>query len=129
MASTATRYGLRPIISTPVKQVSIEDTVAENADYAIKTINLRKNTYREHGSLRGTLKAVGTVSTLRDKVLLVDRLTGEQTKCYIKGKDLEEQVRRGWKKRVVLSGEIEVEKKDGQASQDARARRSHFGKP
>jgi hypothetical protein len=112
MASTATRYGLQPIISTRSKQVPIEDSVASNADYVIKTIYLEKTTYREYGSLRGMLKAVaGTKQELRDKVLLVDRLTGDETKCYIKGKDLEEKVREGWKKRVVLSGEIVVDRK------------------
>jgi hypothetical protein len=40
-------------------------------------------------------------------MLLVDRLTGEETSCYV-GEELDREIRNAWKKRVVVTGTIEM---------------------
>ncbi len=66
--------------------------------------------YKEHGSLRGTLKTVAAVRAETDEVILVDRLTGAETRCYFQDQDIEAKVRAVGKNRVVVTGEIFVDR-------------------
>lgn len=111
MATIANRWLLTPVVQTESATVQVESTVAENADWAIKAAELEKPYYREYGSLSGTLKAVNAVTRKKDHVILVDRLTGDKTLCYVRGQQLESKVREGWKQRVVITGDIFVDRK------------------
>ncbi len=102
---------LSPFVSAAGKRVEFSESLADNANWAIRTIAAERRYYKEHGSLRGTLKTVTSVRAQTDKVILVDRLTGEETQCYFHSKDIEAAVREGWKHRVVVTGDIYVDRR------------------
>jgi hypothetical protein len=100
-------YGVIPVFITFTKTVPVERVAGENADWALKTLMLKKQTHSEYGSLRGELTELSKSSRKRDKLVLVDRLTGEQTPCYV-GEELDPEIRAAWKRRVVVTGRIIV---------------------
>jgi hypothetical protein len=109
MAQVGVRYGLHPIVATGRRETKVRRAVAKNADWAIRTLDLRKRTYKEYGTLQGMLKEL-SVSRGRDKLVLVERLTGEETPCYLRGEGLDAVVREAWKKRVAATGDIYVDR-------------------
>jgi hypothetical protein len=100
-------YGIIPIFVTYGTTVFVQRVAGENADYALRELSLRKTIRREYGSLRGELRELAASSRKQDKMLLVDRLTGEETSCYV-GEELDREIRNAWKKRVVVTGTIEM---------------------
>jgi len=109
LANTARRFHLRPVVSTAARTVHVARELARNADWAIKVLHQEKNRYTEYGSLEGILRVLD-VSNKRDKLVIVDRLTGHETRCYLLCDELEAKAREGWKKRVIVTGTITVNK-------------------
>ena len=109
MARIGVRYDLRPVVSTGTRNIRVRKIVVRNADWAMKVLDLGKPTYKEYGSLEGTLRQL-SVSHSRDKIVIVEKLTGEETPCYLRRPELDTVVREAWKKRVVATGEIVVDR-------------------
>jgi hypothetical protein len=109
MAHIGVRYALRPKIATEGREILVKKSVARNADWAIKRLSLRKSTYTEYGSLEGVLQEL-SVSHGRDRLVIVEKLTGEKTPCYLRNPSLDAELRKAWKKRVVVTGEIVVKR-------------------
>jgi hypothetical protein len=100
-------HGVFPTVVAVTLRVPVERVAAENAAWAMKSLELMKQTRREYGSLRGELRELSTSSRKRDKLVLVDRLTDEETTCYV-DETLDAEIRRAWKRRVEITGRIEV---------------------
>jgi hypothetical protein len=112
MALVAKRYGLKPTLSTASTRVIMEDEVAENADWAMKADELKKKFYTEHGSLEGVMTQLSTSDLRgRDRLVIVNRVTGEHVTCYFHSSELEQKAREAWKRRVVVTGRIRVNSK------------------
>ena len=79
----------------------------------MKALRQRKNLFCEHGSLEGYLRDLSG-SGDRDKVVIVDPHTNDETLCNLnpdKLAELEKQVRVAWKHRVVIIGTITVNRR------------------
>lgn len=91
--------------------------IAENANTAIRKIELdkarRSGNFVEFGEIEGRLKDVSELQD-RDKIVIVDSLTGRKTPCFFRGPEVEQKVRDGWKHRVVVTGDITVNKATGE---------------
>ena len=111
MASYVRR--LSPTVRSANKRIELNEDLASNADNAIKVIGVERHRYKEFGSLRGTLKSVAAVREKTDKVMLLERLSGEEIPCYFHNKDIEDEVRKGWKHRVELTGDIYSDRATG----------------
>ena len=105
LVSHGKQYAVNPVFATFTKRVPVEHVAGENADWAIRVLSLRKQKRCEYGSLRGELMELSASSRPRDRLVLVDRVTGEKTHCYV-GEELDAEIRAAWKKRVVLTGRI-----------------------
>jgi hypothetical protein len=109
MSTIANYHRLSPTIATATKSTRIEESVAENADWALKADAIRKQGYFERGSLEGELLTLSSsAKQKRDTLVIVNRVTGEEITCSLASKDLEPLVREAWKRRVVVSGKIFV---------------------
>jgi hypothetical protein len=100
-------YGLLPVVVAPANRIPIERVAAANAAWAMRALELQKPIRHEYGSLRGELRELRSSSRKRDTLCLVDRLTGEEIPCYVDEK-LDPVVRKAWKRRVELTGRVEV---------------------
>lgn len=93
-----------------------DQAVAENAERALRKIELenakRAGRYVEYGELEGQMKELSELAG-RDKIVIADDLTGKKTPCYFRGEALEEKARGAWKRRVVVTGEITVDRQTG----------------
>lgn len=98
--------------------VAATHTVAQNANNAIHLLELHKaklaGRYFEYGTIEGHLKTL-TEQSDRDKLMVVDELTGKPTRCYIRRTGLDEEVRKSWKRRVAVSGTMTVDRNTGDA--------------
>ena len=94
--------------------------VAQNASHVLKVIALdrakRSGKYVDYGSIEGTLKELTSLEG-RDKMVIVDDLTGASIACYFRNKAIEAKARTAWKRRVSVSGEITYDKLTGDPSQ------------
>lgn len=108
MASISDHYRFDPIIFTPARRICMEDSIAANADWAMKSEELKKKHYIEHGSIEGELRILsGGGGRQRDRLSLFNRITGEHIPCYVPSKSkLETRAREAWKQRVQVSGQI-----------------------
>lgn len=97
---------------TATAQAAADKTVAQHASYAIKILEL-KPYYTEHGTIEGTLKQLG-VARGKNKLMVVDGLTGKETPCYVDDEGLEDLIRRAWKCRVAIEGMIRVARDSGE---------------
>jgi hypothetical protein len=66
--------------------------------------------YRECGSLRGTVKIATADRAELDEVFLVDRLSGEETRCHFDDDSFAAKLRDVGNRRVVLAGDIYVDR-------------------
>ncbi len=107
LVQAATSFNLDASVSAGASHISIERPIGANADWAIKVLDLQKPRYTEYGAIEGTLKGLSTSGEHRDKLVLVDRLTGEETPCYLR-EDLDTKAREAWKKRVVVTGQLVI---------------------
>ncbi len=69
--------------------------------------------YFEHGTIEGQLRELG-ISRNRDKLVIVDALTGQHIPCYLTDERLESTVRQAWKCRVRVEGRIKVDRQTSQ---------------
>lgn len=89
--------------------------VSENAIHARRVLEQKRvkdsGTYIEYGSIEGYLKGLEEQSR-SDKIIIKDALTGQEIPCYFKGADID--LRKGWKNRVIASGDITVDRLTGE---------------
>ena len=107
LVSQSARFGLASSVLTPTNTVLIGHSAASNADWAMKNIEVKKRIRRKYGSFRGELKELSSSHRREDRLVLVDRLTGEEIPCYV-GESLDKDVREAWKRRVEVTGRIET---------------------
>jgi len=98
--------------STASKTIDADRRIASNANYAVRELQMRKRHYFEYGMIEGQLRELG-VSRTRDRLGIVDPLTGQQTLCYLRNEQLESLVREAWKCRVRIEGKIKVDRDTG----------------
>jgi hypothetical protein len=93
------------------ERIALNNRVAQNANSAIQRLALasakRPGHYSDFGEIQGRLREVSEQSD-RDKIVIIDELTGKKTPCFFRSQELEEKVRAGWKHRVVVTGELKV---------------------
>lgn len=91
-------------------------SMSQNANHAIQTLEQRRakksGQYIEVGTIEGRLRGA-TEFKRRDKIDIVDALTGDTTPCYCEGERLDALVRKAWKHRVSVSGKITVDRYTG----------------
>jgi hypothetical protein len=92
--------------------------VAANAQIAARRMELirakQSGQYEEYGSIEGHLKELSEQSG-RDRLVIVDALTGKPTRCYIRKRELEKQAGCAWKQRVAVTGNILTDRFTGEA--------------
>lgn len=102
--------------STDGKTAEATKEVAANANSAIRRLELEKASksgqYIEYGEIEGHLKELTELSG-KDKLLIVDDLTGIKATCYARGATIEQKIRDAWKRRVCVTGRITVDKFTG----------------
>jgi hypothetical protein len=108
IVTKAKQHGLQPKFSTPIHKVKVARNVARNANWAMKTLAIHKSRYTEYGTFEGYLRELN-VARNRDKLVIVDALTEHAIPCYFKQLELEDDVRKAWKRRVIVTGEITVD--------------------
>ncbi len=108
MVTKAAQHSLQPKFSTFLHEVKVARKVANNANWAMKALALQKSHYTEYGTLEGYLRELN-VSHNDDKLVIIDALTDQEIPCYLKQLELEDNVRKAWKKRVRVTGEITVD--------------------
>lgn len=91
------------------KSARASGAVFENANFAIRVLESKRlrerGKRREHGSIDGHLSELSAQAS-KDKIVVVDRLSGFKTRCYFHDEELEQRAREAWKKRVEVTGEI-----------------------
>ena len=112
IVSEAKLHRLKPIYSTSKLEVQISRAMAVNANRARRTLEMRKSQVVEYGTIEGRLRELGE-SHSRDKLGVVDKLTGEVTQCYLRNEALEPTVLQGWKHRVAVTGDITIDRQSG----------------
>ncbi|MCH7725343.1 MAG: hypothetical protein IH991_02500 [Planctomycetes bacterium] len=104
--------------TTHKKTARATHEVSRNAHHAISVIEHAKakqsGQYVDFGTIEGRLDSLETQER-RDKVRIVDDLTGVKTLCYFRNDELEEKARKAWKHRVSISGEITIDRYTGDA--------------
>jgi len=94
----------------------VNKQVASNANEAAGQLELarlrRSGKSVEYGTIEGQLKELSEQFG-RDKIVIVDDLTGYETRCYLHGTELEEKARKYWKHRVGAVGEITTDRSTG----------------
>jgi hypothetical protein len=116
IVSAAKAHGLRPVYFTVAREVRITRKVAVNANRARRVLEMRKSRLVEHGTIEGRLRDLSE-SHSRDKIGILDRLTGEVTRCYLRDESLECKALQGWKHRVAVTGQITVDRQSGRPVQ------------
>ncbi len=98
-------------------KASVSHQLAKNANIAKRVLELERGefgiTYTEYGTIEGRLRGLESLAGSKDKIVIEDDLTGDQVFCYCRGADIEQQVRKAWKQRVGISGEITVIRESG----------------
>jgi hypothetical protein len=112
IVSTAKVFGLRPVYFTVAREVRITRMVAVNANRARRALEMRKSRLVEHGTIEGRLRDISE-SHYRDRIGVLDKLTGEVTRCYLRNESLERKALQGWKHRVAVTGQITVDRQSG----------------
>jgi uncharacterized protein (UPF0218 family) len=112
MVAVAYLREMTPIVSTNGEVVQAERAVTENAAYAIQSEPLRDKYYYEHGSVEGVLTELrSTPVARRNRLCIVDRVTESKIKCSAKNGISDDEIRRAWKRRVIVFGKIRVDKR------------------
>ena len=106
----AKRHRLAPVVSTAGKTVRIADVLAANATWASRALEAKARYLKEYGALEGILKELRAATRGGDRVVLVDRATGDETLCILAREELEDIARRTWKKRVSIEGTIYIDR-------------------
>jgi hypothetical protein len=92
-------------------------SVSENANHARRVLEheriKRSGKYVEFGTIEGELKQLTGLAN-EDKIIIEDELTGHKVSCYFKNASLDSVVRRAWKSRVSVTGEITVDRLSGE---------------
>ena len=112
IVSGAILYRLKPVYSASSKQVKVVKKMAANANQARRTFDMCKTRLIEYGTIEGRLRDLSE-SHSRDKLRVVDKLTGEVIQCYLRNETLEPIVLKGWKHRVAVTGDITIDKQTG----------------
>jgi hypothetical protein len=112
IVSESKLHCLKPIYSTSSLEARITRAVAVNANRARRELEMRKSRLVEHGTIEGRLRELSE-SHSRDKLGVVDKLTGEVTQCYLRNEALEPMVLKGWKHRVAVTGDITIDRQSG----------------
>ena len=105
-------HRLTPVYSTSNLEVRITRAVAVNANRARRALEMRKSRLVEYGTIEGRLRDLSE-SHSRDKLGVVNKITGEVTQCYLRNEELEPMVLQGWKHRVAVTGEITIDRQSG----------------
>jgi len=116
IVSAAKVHGVRPVYFTVAREVRITRMVAVNANRARRAIEMCKSRVVERGTIEGRLRDLSE-SHSRDKIGILDRLTGEVTRCYLRDESLESKALQGWKHRVAVTGQITVDRQSGRPVQ------------
>ena len=111
LAHTAAFFHLDASVYVGTSHIPIVGPIVSNAEWAIRVLDLEKPRYTEYGTLEGTLKALSTSGEHRDKLVLVDPLSGNETPCYLTRNDLDAKVREWWKKRVLVTGQLVIDRR------------------
>ena len=112
IVSEAKLHRLKPVYSTFGMEVPVTKAMAANANRARKTLEMRKSRLVEYGTIEGRLRELSE-SRSRDKLGVLDKLTGEVTHCYLRNEALEPMVLKGWKHRVAVTGDITIDRQSG----------------
>lgn len=103
--------------SADSRKATASKTVVKHASQAAGRLELervkRSGKYVEYGTLEGQLKGLESQSG-RDKLVIVDQLTGTETRCYISDATLDKVVRENWKHSVAVHGTITVDRLTGE---------------
>lgn len=112
IVSEAKLHRLKPVYSTSKLEVRITKAMAVNANRARRTLEMCKSHLVEYGTIEGRLRELSE-SRSRDKLGVLDKLTGEVTHCYLRNESLEPMVLKGWKHRVAVTGDITIDRQSG----------------
>lgn len=111
IVSQSSFYQLRTAFSVNDQTIELKKVAARNAHWAKQCRELGAQSYIEHGSVEGFLQILSATKKLKDKLSIVDALTEHTTQCYPRDQErLEPKIRESWKRRVVLEGEITVDR-------------------
>lgn len=122
IVSNLTRSYARGVVKIEYETQSLaviaSKSVAQHAGEAARRIELDRvkstGKYTEYGTVEGHLKGVEAQAAGRDKIVLVDRLTGQELRCYFRSPEIERKVRDNWKRRVAITGEITIDRFSGE---------------
>jgi hypothetical protein len=82
-----------------------------NAQTAIAKYDLAKavhsSEYQEYGSIEGHLRSLSEQAGGKDRIDIIEELTGQTIRCYIRS-DFDHEAAAAWKKRVSVTGMITV---------------------
>jgi hypothetical protein len=103
---------LRAKFFTGQHTTELRRVAAANAHWAKRSLDLEKKIYIEYGSIEGYLQKLNTTKTRKDdRLTITDTLTDHQTLAIPQNQErLEPELRKAWKHRVRLEGEITVDR-------------------